>query len=102
MISRPHFEKRLLADFHYRNSVTGAHIRRRGKPYSASSQATSTPLNAQSVQDDLVSQGQAASVQHDPVGITNHLIAGDTPRLMSGGTKAVITDWALRMLVAMS
>ena len=50
------------------------------------------PVNAEGVQDNLISQGQVATVQHDSVGITDNGIARDTPRLMSVGATAMITN----------
>ena len=50
------------------------------------------PVNAEGVQDNLISQGQVATVQHDSVGITDDGIARDTPRLMSVGATAMITN----------
>src|SRR5215472_13188948 len=50
------------------------------------------PVNAEGVQNNLISQGQVATVQHDSVGITDDGIARDTPRLMSVGATAMITN----------
>ena len=57
------------------------------------------PLNAQGVQDKLVSLGQMAAVQNYPVGITNVSVARDAPRLMASDARAMITACVLAVLV---
>ena len=50
------------------------------------------PLNAQSVQDEFISDRQLAAVQDQPIGITNNGAARDTPRLMTSDPGTMITD----------
>lgn len=50
------------------------------------------PLNAQSVQDEFISDRQLAAVQDQPIGIRNNGVARDTPRLMTSDPGTMITD----------
>ena len=52
----------------------------------------SAPLNAQSVQDEFISDRQLAAVQDQSIGITNNGVARDTPRLMTSDPGTMITD----------
>lgn len=58
------------------------------------------PLNAQGVQDELISESQAAVVQNHPIGITNSGVAGDAPSLMTSNTGTMTTDWIRAVLIA--
>jgi hypothetical protein len=53
---------------------------------------TIAPLNAQSMQDEFISDRQLAAVQDQPIGITNNGVARDTPRLMIRAPGTMITD----------
>jgi len=50
------------------------------------------PFNAQSVQDEFISERQPPAVHDQPIGITNNGVARDTPRLMTSDPGTMITD----------
>ncbi len=49
------------------------------------------PLNAQGVQDELISQGQQTRARDSPKSIANKRTARNAPRLMTGDACAMIT-----------
>ena len=57
-------------------------------------------LDTQGVQDELISQGQEIPARNGPKGVTNNRVASDAPRLMTGDTRTIITDWTLAELIA--